>query len=193
MPSIVRSSSRPRKAARERTARERRGWKREVSWSQPTARLWDRLGTRPAALRKELLTPDTRKRSARWAPCSITLASASRRIATAGAFHSDEPSGGVANENTYTMHDPFLALHHERRMPARLRIEFLHQDSPTANPPLPTLSQRLKNSFPFFGDDWIRTGGIGEFTGGGIDGLRAIAKAGWRAEDHALNLAVVTN
>ena len=77
-------------------------------------------------------------------------------------------------------------------MPARLRIDFLHQDSPTANPPLPTLSQRLKYSFPFFGDEWIKTGGIGEFTGGGVEGLRAIAKAGWRAEDHALNLAGVT-
>jgi predicted amidohydrolase YtcJ len=91
------------------------------------------------------------------------------------------------------MHDPFLALHRDGNMPARLRIEFLHQDSPTANPPLPTLSRRLKNSFPFFGDEWIKTGGIGEFTGGGIEGLRAIARAGWRAEDHALNLAGVTN
>jgi predicted amidohydrolase YtcJ len=55
------------------------------------------------------------------------------------------------------------------------------------------LSARLKNSFPFFGDEWIKTGGIGEFTGGGVEGLRAIAKAGWRGEDHALNLAGVTN
>ena len=44
-----------------------------------------------------------------------------------------------------------------------------------------------------FGDEWIKTGGIGEFTGGGVEGLRAIAKAGWRGEDHALNLAGVTN
>jgi predicted amidohydrolase YtcJ len=110
-----------------------------------------------------------------------------------GAFHSEEPSGGVANENTYTMHNPFLALNREGRMPARLRIDFLHQDPPNANPPLPTLSQRLRNSFPFFGDEWLKTGGIGEFTGGGIEGLRAIAKAGWRGEDHALNLAGATN
>src|SRR5207244_11609557 len=79
------------------------------------------------------------------------------------------------------------------QMTWRLPIDFLQQDSPTANPPLPTLSQRLKNSFPFFGDDWLRTGGIGEFTGGGLEGLRAIARAGWRGEDHALNLAGVTN
>lgn len=144
------------------------------------------------ALRKELLTPETRKRSALdaltyYAKLGITT------IRDCGAFHSEEPSGGIANENVYTMHNPFLALHREGKMPVRLRIEFLHQDSPTANPPLPTLLPRLRNSFPFFGDEWIRTGGIGEFTGGGVEGLRAIAKAGWRAEDHALNLAMVTN
>ncbi len=144
------------------------------------------------ALRKELLTPETRKRSALdalryYARLGITT------HRDCGAFHSDELSGGVANENTFTMHDPFLALDREGAMPARLRIDFLHQDPPNANPPLPTLSQRLKYSFPFFGDEWIKTGGIGEFTGGGVEGLRAIAKAGWRAEDHALNLAGVTN
>ncbi len=144
------------------------------------------------ALRKELLTPETRKRSAHdalqyYAALGITT------HRDCGAFHSDGPSGGIANENIYTMHNPFLALHREGKLPARLRIEFAHQDSPTANPPLPTLSQRLKNSFPFYGDEWIRTGGIGEFTGGGVEGLRAIAMAGWRAEDHALNLAGVTS
>ncbi len=143
-------------------------------------------------LRKQFLNPETRKRGALGAlQYYASLGITTHR--DAGAFHADEPSTGVANENTFTMHDPFLALHHDGRMPARLRIDFLHQDAPNANPPLTTLSQRLKNSFPFFGDDWIRTGGIGEFTGGGVDGLRAIAKAGWRAEDHALNLAMVTN
>ncbi len=144
------------------------------------------------ALRKELLNADTRKRSALdalnyYSKLGITTHRDS------GAFHSEALSGGLANENTFTMHEPFLALQREGRLPARMRLDFLHQDSPTANPPLPTLSQRLKNSFPFFGDEWIKTGGIGEFTGGGVDGLRAIAKAGWRAEDHALNLAGVTN
>jgi hypothetical protein len=86
------------------------------------------------------------------------------------------------------MHNPFLALDAEKRMPARLRFNYLHQDPPN-DPTLPTLSQRLRNSFPFFGNDWIRSGGIGEFTGGGVNGLRAIAAAGWRAEDHTLNLA----
>jgi predicted amidohydrolase YtcJ len=150
------------------------------------------LGLALQTLRKELLTSDTRKRTALgalqyYAKLGITT------HRDCGAFQADDPAPGVASENTYTMHNPFLALHREGKLPARMRIDFLHQDSPTANPPLPTLSQRLRNSFPFFGDDWMRTGGIGEFTGGGVDGLRAIAKAGWRGEDHALNLAGVTN
>jgi predicted amidohydrolase YtcJ len=142
-------------------------------------------------LRKELLNADTRKRGAfdalqYYAQLGITT------HRDGGAFQADEPAGGIASENTYTMHDPFHALHREGRMPARLRIDFLHQDPPNANPPLPTLGPRLRNSFPRFGDDWLKTGGIGEFTGGGVDGLRAIAQAGWRGEDHALNLNGVT-
>ena len=143
-------------------------------------------------LRKTLLSPETRKRTAfdalqYYARLGITTHRDS------GAFHADEPATGIASENTYTMHTPFHALDREERMPARLRIDFLHQDAATADPPLPTLSQRLRNSFPRFGNDWLRTGGIGEFTGGGLEGLRAIARAGWRGEDHALNLAGATN
>jgi predicted amidohydrolase YtcJ len=142
-------------------------------------------------LRQDLLTPETRKRGAHdalqyYAALGVTT------HRDCGAFHAEGIEGGIASENVYTMHNPFLALHRDGSMPARLRIEFLHQDSPTANPPLPTLLPRLRNSFPFFGDEWIKTGGIGEFTGGGVDGLRAIARAGWRGEDHTLNLANVT-
>ena len=142
-------------------------------------------------LRRELLTPETRKRSALDALQYFTKLGITTHK-DEGAFHSDGPSTGIASENTFTMHFPFLALHREGKLPARMRIDFLHQDSPTADPPLPTLSQRLKNSFPFFGDDWFRTGGIGEFTGGGLAGLRAIAAAGWRGEDHSLSLANAT-
>jgi len=142
-------------------------------------------------LRKELLTAETRKRSAADAlQYYSTLGITTHR--DSGAFHADAPAPGIASENTYTMHEPFLALMQEGRLDARLRLDFLHQDPPNANPPLPTLTDRLKNSFPFFGNDWIRTGGIGEFTGGGLDGLRAIARAGWRGEDHSLSLQNAT-
>jgi predicted amidohydrolase YtcJ len=138
-------------------------------------------------LREQLLTPESRKRNSFEALSYYAGLGITTHLDN-GAFHSDAPSGGVANENTYTMHSSFLALDAEKRLPARLRFNYLHQDPPN-DPTLPTLSQRLKNSFPFFGNDWIRSGGIGEFTGGGVNGLRAIAAAGWRAEDHTLNLA----
>ncbi len=138
-------------------------------------------------LREQFLTPESRKRNAFEALSYYAGLGITTHLDN-GAFQSDAPSGGVANENTYTMHNPFLALDAEKRLPARLRFNYLHQDPPN-DPTLPTLSQRLKNSFPFFGNDWMRSGGIGEFTGGGINGLRAIAAAGWRAEDHTLNLA----
>jgi hypothetical protein len=142
-------------------------------------------------LRRELLSPDARRRTA----LDALLYYAKLGITThrdSGAFHAEEPAPGIASENTYRMHEPFLALHREGRLPVRVRIDFLHQDPPAASPPIPTLSARLRNSFPSFGDAWLKTGGIGEFTGGGLEGLRAIARAGWQAEDHALNLAGAT-
>ena len=138
-------------------------------------------------LREQALTADSRKRTAFEAMSYYAGLGITTHLDN-GAFHSEAPSGGVANENTYTMHQPFVALAAEQRLPARLRFNYLHQDPPT-DPSLPTLGPRLRNSLPFFGNDWIRSGGIGEFTGGGINGLRAIAAAGWRAEDHVLNLA----
>jgi len=53
--------------------------------------------------------------------------------------------------------------------------------------------QRLKNAFPFFGNDMVKTGGIGEFIAAGtavpgrfLEAARRVAKAGWRAEVHSL-------
>jgi predicted amidohydrolase YtcJ len=137
-------------------------------------------------LREQFLTPATRQRSAADALNYYnTLGITTHR--DAGAFQSDAPSGAVANENNYTMYNPFLALNRAKAMPSRLRFEYLHQDA--ANDiTIPTLSDRLKNAMPRFGDDWMRSDGIGEFTGGGVTGLKAIAAAGWRAEDHTLNL-----
>jgi predicted amidohydrolase YtcJ len=58
---------------------------------------------------------------------------------------------------------------------------------------LPTLTERLKNSFKFFGDDMVRTGAIGEFIiaiGASqelfVAAAKRVAKAGWRAEVHSL-------
>jgi predicted amidohydrolase YtcJ len=137
-------------------------------------------------LREQQLTSETRKRNAFDALQYFTTLGITTH-GDSGAFHSELPSGGIASENVYTMHFPFIAMQRERSMPARLRIDFLHQDAAN-DTQLTTLAPRLRNSFQFFGDDWLRTAGIGEFTGGGVNGLVAIGKAGWRGEDHALNL-----
>jgi len=142
-------------------------------------------------LREQLLTPETRRRSAHEALRYYTELGITTH-GDKGAFHSEAPSNGIANENTYTMHNPFLELDRGDGLPARLRIDFLHQDAAT-DTALTTLAPRLRNSFQFFGNDWLRTGSIGEFTGGGLEGLKAIARAGWRGEDHSLSLSNATS
>jgi hypothetical protein len=136
-------------------------------------------------LRIAFLTPETRKRTAHNALQYYTGLGITTH-GDSGAFHAETPSNGIASENTYTMHFPFLALNREKNMPARLRIDFLHRDPPSD--PTLTLAERLRNSFPYFGDDWLRTRGIGEFTGGTLEALLAVGRAGWRGEDHSLSL-----
>jgi hypothetical protein len=53
--------------------------------------------------------------------------------------------------------------------------------------------QRLKNAFPFLGNDLVKTGGIGEFIAQGtnaaspfLNAARRVAAANWRAEVHSL-------
>ncbi|PKS05027.1 hypothetical protein jhhlp_008393 [Lomentospora prolificans] len=108
-----------------------------------------------------------------------------------GAFPaSRSPADGAGHEDNYEMHKPWLAVYDEGQGIVRLRINYLHFDSTMD---VPTLDQRLKNTYKFFGNDMVRTGGIGEFisanqTGGPIfdEAARRIAAAGWRVEVHSL-------
>ena len=146
-------------------------------------------GTGPAmlALRRTLLTPDQRRRGAIDA-LNYGLSLGVTTHIDQGAFEAaNTAADGAAHENNYTMQLPFLALHAEGKLPARLQINFLHQD---ATPELTTLRERVRNSFPFFGDDMVRTGGIGEFIGGPKafrDAAIFLAQSGWRAEVHSLS------
>jgi len=141
-------------------------------------------------LRQTQLSADQRKRGAIDA-LNYGLSLGVTTHLDQGAFQATGmPGDGAAHEDNYTMHLPFIALHDEGKLPARLRINFLHQDT---TPELPTLTERLKNSYKFFGDDMLRTGAIGEFIAGGpangqvfIDAAKKIARAGWRAEVHSL-------
>src|SRR5207253_9714725 len=139
-------------------------------------------GRATLALRQTLLTFDERKRGA----IDAMMYGAGLGVTThldQGAFQStNTPADGAAHEDNYTMHLPFLALHAEKKLPARLRINFLHQDTA---PDLPTLTERLKNSYKFFGDDMVRTGAIGEFIAGFgatnnvfLEAAKRIARAG---------------
>jgi predicted amidohydrolase YtcJ len=85
------------------------------------------------------------------------------------------------------------ALHAAGELPARIQINYQHQDSADDTP---HLQARLNNTVPFLGDQWLSNGGIGEFTGGNPfafinsvpwrNGTRLAALNGWRNENHSL-------
>jgi hypothetical protein len=138
-------------------------------------------------LRQTLLNPAERRRST----IDAMKYAASLGVTThldQGAFQATNTStDGAAHEDNFTMHVPFLEVYERGEGLVRLRINFLHMDSNE-------LRERLKNAFPFFGDEMVRTGGIGEFiapfllTGAPefLEAARRIAAAGWRAEVHSL-------
>ena len=108
-----------------------------------------------------------------------------------GAFQATgTPTDVSASEDNYAMYDPFLRVYQENKGIVRLRINYLHRDVDTN---VATLDERLHNAFPFFGNDLVRTGGIGEFiaeayAGGPVflEAARRTARAGWRVEVHSL-------
>ncbi len=140
-------------------------------------------------LRRTLLTPAERRRGAIEAMAYGAGLGVTTHL-DQGAFQkTDTPADGAAHEDNYTMHLPFLELYREAKLGTRLRINFLHMES---DPALPELRERLRNAFPFFGDDMVRTGGIGEFIAQGtgptfFDAAKLVAEAGWRAEVHSLS------
>jgi len=111
---------------------------------------------------------------------------------TPGPLH---PSQVLSNLDPYRMYDSWLALHREGRAIIRLQMNFLHNQS---DPELPELKQRLRNQFPFFGDDMLMTGAIGEWAAPLASGAawreaqRLVAQAGWRNENSVNNLAGLT-
>ena len=159
------------------------------------------------ALRNEQLTDESRVRTSLGALQYYAALGLTTHL-DQGAFQSDTPSGGIANENNFTMYNSFLALNRQGLLPARLRTNFLYMDQ---DPNSLALSERLKNAFQFFGDDMMKTGSIGEFvapdptapislSGSGFPPVAntanntrwlyaamKVAQAGWRAECHSLS------
>jgi predicted amidohydrolase YtcJ len=152
-------------------------------------------------LRQALLNPAERRRSVADAMNHAALVGVTTHL-DQGAFQAiNTAADGAAHEDNYTMHIPFLQVYEQlakedKRMP-RLRINFLHMES-DAN--TPELVQRLKNAFPFFGNDMVRTGGIGEFIAQGTNdaspfkaAAKRVAQHGWRAEVHSLSRRTTSN
>src|SRR5262245_2670157 len=111
-----------------------------------------------------------------------------------------QPTHPLFTLNHYRMYDAWLALHAEDRTLIRLQINFLHNQGfipalGDLDHQLPELRERLKNQFPFFGDDMVRTGGIGEWAAPfaaptdpsnyavWYEAQRLVAKARWRNDN----------
>ena len=111
---------------------------------------------------------------------------------TPGPLH---PSQILSNLDQYTMYDPWLDLNRAGRATVRLQINFLSNQS---DPALPELHERLRNQFQFFGDDMVRTGGIGEWaaplTAGAtwFEAQRLVAAKQWRNENSVQDLKGLT-
>jgi predicted amidohydrolase YtcJ len=108
---------------------------------------------------------------------------------TPGPLH---PNQILSNLDQYRMYDSWLELHRQGLTIVRLQMNFLQNQS---DPQLPELKERLRNQFPFFGDDMMRTGGIGEWAAplnsGAVwrEAQHLVGQAGWRNENAVQNLA----
>ncbi len=95
------------------------------------------------------------------------------------------PSQSLFALDHYRMYDGWLAAHAADENYIRLQINFLHSQGYNAalgdlDNQLPELRERLKNQFPFFGNDWVRTGGIGEWAASFAAPTNANGHAVWR-------------
>ncbi|NUZ04324.1 amidohydrolase [Piscinibacter koreensis] len=113
--------------------------------------------------------------------------------------HEDEFTfDGAASWDPYTAYDPILELHRNGQMKVRVRVFFLSMDNSLA---IPILSRRVENAFREFGNDWLKTAGLGEFiTNWPLFGqvvlpanypaaVRKAAQRGWIYQQHTLSSA----
>jgi len=117
------------------------------------------------------------------------------------------PTQALSGLDHYRMYDAWLSLHREGKAYTRLQTNFLHNQGFIAalgalENQLPELRERLRNTFPDFGDDMMRTGWIGEWgaafgaqatnpNGYAVwyEAQRLIARAGWRNENSQSTVA----
>lgn len=151
-------------------------------------------------------TFEDKKRSARdamafSAQVGVTALLDQTLVAVATGPRDPQPTHGLPTLDHYRMYDGWLAVHADGDALVRLQINFLHNqghipDLGGLENQLPELRERLKNQFPFFGDDMLRTGGIGEWAAPfasqatnpagyevWYEAQRLVAQAGWRNEN----------
>jgi predicted amidohydrolase YtcJ len=115
---------------------------------------------------------------------------------TANAEASDQ-FDTLASWDPFTAYDPLLALLDEGKVSVRVRIFFLSMDN---TPEVPLTTARVLNAFSNFGNDMVRSSGIGEFVtswqlfpGSAIPkfyetALEKVAERGWAFQQHSLSL-----
>src|SRR5262245_58035251 len=102
----------------------------------------------------------------------------------------------LASWDPFIAYDPLLSLQDEGKVSVRVRIFFLSMDH---NPDVPLTTQRVLNAFSNFGDDMVRTSGIGEFATSWplfspqfptnfVNALTIVAQRGWAFQQHSLSL-----
>ena len=148
-------------------------------------------------LRQTLLKPESRRRGVIDAMNYAVSVGVTTHL-DQGAFQATNTAAdGAAHEDNFTMHIPFLQIYEQmdengmvdKKGLVRLRINFLHMDTTSDTP---ELVQRLKNAFPFLGNDMVKTGAIGEFIAtyppatNFVAAAKRVAAANWRAEVHSL-------
>jgi predicted amidohydrolase YtcJ len=119
------------------------------------------------------------------------------------------PTQALSGLDHYRMYDAWLSLHREGKAFTRLQTNFLHNQGFNAalgglENQLPELRERLRNTFPFFGDDMMKTGWIGEWAAPFVaststtnpmgyqvwlEAQRLVAQAGWRNENSQSTVA----
>jgi len=105
------------------------------------------------------------------------------------------PRQGSANVDPYRSRDAWNAVHNEGLMSMRVQMDFTAFAERDDNA---MLKEYLRNALPYFGDDMLRTGGIGEWPAPAADvaqtraAQRLVAQAGWRCDNDAANLQALT-
>ena len=110
--------------------------------------------------------------------------------------HEDEFTfDGAASWDPYFAYEPILELHRQGLMKVRIRVNYLTMDNATN---VPILERRIDNAFREYGDDWLRSAGLGEFItnwplfGGPTPvnyptAVRKAAERGWLYQQHTLS------